>query len=276
MFFLLKTHLLEYEIHDLMANEESCFQKEVASWTTDVTAPDSLMYSDCAGNFVIGGFRWSPQTSQANKRLQRSYKDLPEHKYIRFSFKFWAMDSWDSQYDSSQPYDHFRVQFDSLPVFNGFNMRQNQFGGSSLCGHTGYRDFPDGRVYGWIEHSSPSVLLSFISRMSSRAADESFGMREVKLLFTNSTPTGRSYCAYTRTIPIYFQTPCTCETGQYSMTSSSSGCTGCHEDCESCFGFGADKCFACASGRYFDGEKCVNLLRTECINFDSSEISIFW
>jgi len=236
-----------------MTNEESCFQKEVAFWTTDVTAPDSSMYSDCAGNFLLGGFRWSPETTQRNKRLQRVYTDLPEHKYIRFSFKFWAMDSWDKEDDSSQPYDSFNVQFDSLPVFVGFNMYQPNFP-SKLCGRSNYKDFPDGRISGWIEHSSTSLLLSFISKMSSRAFDESFGIREIELLFTNSIPTGSSFCAYTGTTPIYHQLPCACQTGQYS---GSSGCVDCHEDCESCYDFGPDKCFACAEGKYFDGVKCV-------------------
>jgi len=235
-----------------MTNDEVCFQKELVFWTTDITASDSVMYSDCAGNFVLGGFQLSPTSSQNNKRLQRSYKDLPEHQYIRFSFKFWAIDSWDKELDSSLPYDSFNVQFDSLPVFVGFNMYSDNFP-SNICGK-GYKDFPDGRVYGWIEHSSSSLLLAFINKMSSNSNGESFGVREIKLLFTNTLPTGSSYCAYTGTTPIYHQLSCACQTGQYS---GSSGCVDCHEDCESCYDFGPDKCFVCAEGKYFDGVKCV-------------------
>ena len=237
-----------------MTNDEVCFQKEIAFWTTDVTDSKSVIYYDCAGNWILGGSKLSPSLQQNGKVLQRTYKDLPEHKYIRFTFKFWAIDSWDKENDGSKPYDSFDVQFDSLPVFKGFNMDATKFPPGSICGKSNYRDFPDGRIYGWIEHSSTSLLLTFINQLTSNSVGESLGIREIKLLFTESTPSGSSYCAYTGTTPIYHQLPCTCETGKYS---GSSGCTDCHGDCESCYGFGADKCFACASGRYFDGEKCV-------------------
>ena len=218
------------------------------------------MYSGCAGDLLLGGFNWTPNKSQNGKVLQRSYNGLPEHKYIQFTFKFWAIDSWDKELDSSLPYDSFNVQFDSLPVFVGFGMWSGDQS-NSLCGNSSYKDFPDGRVYGWIEHSSTSLLLAFISKMSSRSADESFGIREIELLFTNTLPTGSSYCAYTRGLPIYHQLPCTCPTGQYP---GSSGCTNCHEDCESCYGFGSDKCYACASGRYFDGKRCAGCDDSSC------------
>lgn len=235
-----------------MTNDEVCFQKEVAFWTTDVTDATSVLSYDCAGNWIIGGTNFSPSSQQNGKILQRSYKDLPEHKYIRFSFKFWAIDSWDQENDGSKPYDSFDVQFDSLPVFKGFNMDSGKFPPGSICGQV-YKDFPDGRVYGWIEHLSTSLLLTFTDRLTKTSNGESFGIREIKLLFTDTLPTGSPYCAYTGTVPIYHGVPCTCPPGKYS---GSSGCTDCHEDCKSCFGYGADKCFSCRKGRYFDGERC--------------------
>ena len=239
----------------MTTNDAVCFPKEANIWTTDVTVADVSLYSNCGGSFIIGGPDWSPSKAIKGTVLQRLYENVPAHKYIRYTFSFWANDGWDISNSGTGTYDHFQIQFDDLPLINGWGMDSNDFK-VKLCGQS-TKDVGGARVFGWIEHSSPSVLLTFISRMTSKSVEEGFGMRQIKLLFTNTTPTTSSYiCGYTSNVPLHYQTVCVCPPGKYSLTLSSSGCTACHEDCASCSGLGPENCYECSYGRYFDGTEC--------------------
>ncbi len=234
----------------MTTDSETCFATETSSWSTNVTDKDSSISSKCGETFLLGGFDWSPNIVQTYGSLKRLYTDLPNHEYIVFTFSVWAIDSWD--FTSSSAYDRFELQFDSLPAIQGWGMKWEGFT-TQLCGKTNYNDAAGLRAFGWIEHSSDSLLLQFRSRMDQASLDESFGIREIKMLFTGDEPSGSSFCAYTGSVPIYQQTTCACPTGEYS---GDNGCENCHENCESCYGSGSDKCYACAKGTYFDGSKC--------------------
>ena len=202
----------------------------------------------------MGGPNWHTGSSQKNFAFKRSYEDLPDHKYIRFTLSFWAIDSWG-------PEDSFQVQFDSLTVFENLGIA---FGNSkeNICARTTYKDFAGGRIFGWTEHSSLSLLLTIISKMDSSTYDESFGIRDIKLLFTDIAPATPSICAYAGDIPKPNQLPCPCSLGQYKR--SSSECAICHADCAACYGPGSENCFECAPGRYFDGVKCMKCFDSLC------------
>lgn len=214
-----------------------------------MTTVPSSKYYNCAGDFILGGSTWSPTQSQLGQYFSRQYTDLPTHQVIKYSFSAWATDSWD--WVPGQ-YDKFQIQFDSLPVVNGFGV-QYQIG-SSLCGHTTYRDFADIRVIGTIGHSSSSLTLNFIDQFNTATTDEAFGIRDISLVFSNDSPGTDSICAYSASgATLYGITICTCEAGEYF---SGSGCIGCSQECATCDGPGVEKCIECADGYYFDGTKC--------------------
>ena len=92
--------------------------------------------------------------------------------------------------------------------------------------------------------------------MSAQTNDESFGIRDIKFLFSNSTTTVPT-CAH---VPVtsYFLQNCSCPRGMYNNGSSSVVCASCHPNCVSCFGGSENDCYECKQGNYFDGDGCKN------------------
>jgi len=249
---------LDYFISDLETNSQSRFVNEVASWTSSVTLATSVKYYDCAGDFVLGGYNWSPSQDQTGQSLSRQYTNLPPHTIVKYSFAFWAIDSWDW---NSSNHDKFQIQFDNLPVIEGYGITW-QPGPIQLCGSSPV-DVAGIKATGWIAHTALTLSIKFIITFNEGSNDESFGVRDLVLVFANDNPGADYICAYSSsTVGLRHQATCSCETGKYS---SSNGCASCSQECASCYGLGADKCIACADGYYFDGSKCAKC-DSSCLN----------
>jgi len=233
----------------LETNSQSRFITEVASWASSVTLTNSIKYYNCAGNFLLGGYNWSPGQAQLGKTLSKQYLSLPSHTVVKYSFVFWAMDSWDwiSGYR-----DTFQIQFDTLPLIDGYGVLYST-SSASICGG-GHKDMPGVKVSGWIAHTSLTLTIKFITDFSEDSNNESLGIRDLELIFANDNPGANYICATPPTNAIVQnQATCGCESGKYN---SGSGCTSCSGECASCYGLGADKCIRCADYYYFDGNKC--------------------
>ncbi len=240
---------LEYFISDLETNTENKFKNEVSSWKSSIILTTSIKYYDCAGTFLLGGLSLSLTQSQMGQSLSRQYINLPPHKFIKYSFVFWVIDSWDW---NSLSKDTFQIQFDNLPVVEGFGI-DSTLSSSYICGGS-LPDIAGIKVFGWIAHEALTLDFKFILKFDEDSINESFGVRDLELLFTNDNPGADYICGYTDTnIPLQNQATCKCEPGKYS---SGSGCLSCSKECASCFGSGSDKCIECAEGYYFDGKKC--------------------
>jgi len=173
---------------------------------------------------------------------------------VRYSFTFWVLDSWDWNVNGQK--DGFKIQFDNLPVIEGFGVNFSELK-ENLCGATNWLDTAGFRVYGWIAHTSLTLSIKFITNFDEATNNESLGVRDIALFFSNDNPGNDYLCGYTdSTVVIRNQATCACKPGQYSPDGTSSSCTGCSPECASCYGFGVDKCYNCAQGFYFDGTKC--------------------
>ena len=249
---------LEYFISDLETTTESKFVQEVAIWTTSV--PSTTKYYICASDPVLGGYNWCPSGDQTGQYLSRQYTDLPPHTIVKYSFSFWALDSWDWGSVGGDR-DKFQIQFDNLPIIEGFGVTFFT-GPTNLCGNS-HEDVAGIKVTGWAAHTASTLSIKFITTFNTGSNDESLGVRDLVLIFANDNPGADYICGYTPSnVGLRHQATCACETGKYS---SNSGCASCSEACDSCYGIGADKCVRCAEGYYFDGNKCSKC-DSSCLN----------
>ena len=174
---------------------------------------------------------------------------------IKYSFVFWVIDSWDW---GSADYDRFQLQFDTLPIIEGYGVTFPTGGtGGSVCGGSNWKDVPGIKVSGWIAHTALTLNLKFTVYFDEDSLNESFGVRDLELNFANDYPGVDYICAYTSSNVILENLQnhpvCSCQPGKYNP---GSGCTNCSPACASCSGPGADKCIACADYYYFDGSQC--------------------
>ncbi len=204
------------------------------------------------GDFLLGGMNWYKNGAQTGQSLTRQYTNLPVHTVVKYSFTFSAMDSW-GWYAGDQ--DKFLIQFDNLPAIEGFGVASHQ-SPANTCG-TWENDVIGIRIFGWIAHTALTLKIKFIIDLNEDSNNESFGARDLELIFANDNPGADMICGYTTSIvPLQNQATCICQPGKFSSNGLISGCTSCSNECVSCYGSGADKCIGCADGYYFDGSRC--------------------
>ena len=195
----------------------------------------------CAGTYLLGGYNILPD----NAYFTRVYTGLPPHNEFFYSITFWLIDSWN-------PPDSFTIEFDSVSVqgFNGLQHSTN-FPNDYLCGNT-FRDLKDVFVSGLISHSTPSLTLKVTSKTDQVPTDESFGFRDINLIFKNNTVTANTFCAVASiTLP---NKQCQCSVSQYLDTSG--GCQNCDSSCEFCFGPSSLECSTCKTEYFYNGTGC--------------------
>jgi len=254
--FLCILNLLEYEIRDLETNTQSCFTTEGLHWISSFSDPTSQPIFECSGTYLIGGLDWMKGYKQTGHSFKRSYTNLPVHNVIRYTFSYWALDSWDSNED-----DRIYIQFDSMPKIPGWKIdKTKNHNPEHLCGNTNYRDVRGIRVFGWVFHTAQTLDFSIISGLSHSTNDESFGIRNFSFLFMNeiSPPISEFVCARSENVTLKSQTLCICKEDQYSPDSTSTNCINCHPSCASCFGPTNKECYECNLGYFFNGEVCTN------------------
>jgi len=172
------------------------------------------------------------------------------------------LDSWDNDLT-----DRIHIQFDSLPAIPGWAMDNNKpeaFHPVHTCGVAIYRDVPNIRVFGWIAHTASALNLKIISGLETGTDDESVGLKYFNFIFAHSPASPDYVCARTEYVALKGQHLCHCLEGQYSINSTSEGCTDCDQSCSSCFGPSASECYACKPGYYFDGNICT-ICHSSCV-----------
>ena len=191
-----------------------------------------------------------------DKRINRTYLNLPEHTLILFTIKLWALDSWERNSAGTQQ-DHAQIEFDPNPAIDLFSLYwvDYQFL-PSICGLDDRPEAKDLLIFGFVPHSGDSLSLKIISKMNANTWDESFGIREIKLLFSTSSISA-PLCAI---VPVqsYGFPNCTCSKGFYAFGFPSTICKECHPNCDSCCGPSKADCYECKEGNYFDGIGCTN------------------
>ena len=240
-------------------NVDSTFGTDAASWTTYGGILNGPIYSTCGTTLLLGGFcvLGCSGCSQIGYYFQRVYTNLPAHNYIRFSMNFWAIDSWDLNQGGLD--DGFQIYFDGL-VLDGWHMSLNSFP-YQICGsmNSGWNELPNLMITGLIAHTGSSLTLRVVSDLNEDSCNESFGFRDIQLLFDQnaapSTPAVNSICG---NAPITLPNKnCACPLGQYR---SGGTCYNCNPLCSSCAaGSSASDCLGCisASNVIWDGTKCT-------------------
>ncbi len=206
---------------------------------------------------ILGGYNWINAERQTNYFLQRKYEDLPLHKTILFSMIFYTLDSWDPTGE------HVQILFDSLADFvkveSAFEIHPRK-----ICGRSRTDGFM--LLHGSLPHTSPTLTLKFKTTLSSETFDESFGVREIHLQFTQEE-LPFSYCADSSEItPGYPAEWLNCFCQQNQFKDSHDVCLDCDESCESCFALGPESCYRCNLGFYFEGGKCTKCPGGQILN----------
>jgi len=201
---------------------------------------------------MMGGLYWKVSVSQTGDYFSRVYQDLPAHTTIVYTISTWTLNTWD--YPDT---DLIQIQFDNLAPIDSYQLIYS-INKMTHCSGPPELVMHKVQLFGYLAHSPSSLTLKFISQLNSDTSDETFGIRDIQLTFLNKDIGSDFFCASSvDNYPLYNFVICTCTPGQYSSTGSSSDCTNCDSACASCYGAGADRCFECAEGYYFDGTSCT-------------------
>jgi len=266
--------ITQWTISDLETGDSGSFAYEVSLWSISSTVYWNNRFNYCDG-YILGGPYGLGRTDywgnwyQSGDGYTRTYTNLPTHSMVILTITFWAIDSWDWSPD------RFEVTVSGVPGFVGGNwyMGRNYNGPLSYnpwiytnnC--NGNRPYMRVKLFSQFAHSSTSLTLQITSRMDEGTNNESFGFRDVKLVFSQDAPS-TYYCG----APLYTSYPFTGYINNaYGYTAPTCGCpqaTGCAAGCSplcpstynSCFGSGPNQCYdGCygAANYVFDGINCV-------------------
>jgi len=227
-----------------LESNTTAFIDEVADWNaTDLRDP--LIYSQCADTYLLGGIsRLGNSTSQMDHYYQRIYTNLPPHTMIKYTFTFWALGYWRNESAD----DYVQLSFDSQ-IVNNLTVDVANFP-SDLCGSSNIKDLRDYRVFGIIGHSSSTLDLRVISKLT-QSGNRVIGIREINFLFDTGPPRDNYHCGRA---PISIPNDeCPCIEGKYYDGVS---CQFCDSSCSSCYGPSLNECFQCKIPGIFDGTNC--------------------
>ena len=175
----------------------------------------------------------------------RTYNSLLVHTTIYYTFTLWAIDSWsDIPLDS----DYFQLKFDAVAVTGPLVSVANF--PNKVCGRKEYGDVGL-RFFGGVAHNALSLIFQVISYLNQDSNDESFGFRDINLLFSLNTLTPPMCGLGLSTLPNL----CSCPEGFVRLTTGGP-CFPCDPSCASCYGTSSKKCYQCAPGYSYDGTRC--------------------
>jgi hypothetical protein len=228
--------------------DTTCFTSDASSWTASKKQTTNLYYQ-CGSKYLVGGqgILRTLVTSQG-EYFSRTYSGLQPHSNIRFSLTVFAIDGW----GTTSHADSFKIGIDTL-IINGWSLKYTDFP-TPLCGGTAF-DLPDIRVFGHYAHSANTLTFKVISDLDDKSQSESFGFRDLNILFDQSATTLNSICA--KASITLTPNQCQCVESTYFNTSSSS-CQPCDGACSSCYGWSPSKCYSCATNYGWTGSTCVS------------------
>ena len=137
------------------------FESVVSGWTDNAssTCGDTVTILGGYGFFGFGAF------------TERTFTGLDAHSALRIEFDFLAIDSWDSE-DAFALLDGTEVWRETFNALTDFS--------SNICGASFNDSGPMNRT-AEVAHSASSVTLYFSSTLNQSAADESWGVDNVKV-----------------------------------------------------------------------------------------------
>ena len=236
---------------DLETTTNCFFQYDSNLWDASSIKTGQNMSTTCNGTFLLGGYGVLGTNSgnQTAAYFQRTYKTIAPHTMLYFSYTLWAVDSW------NVGADYFIYQFDNRSIVGWTTSDYQTNHPYQLCGDTSFNDLPNLRIFGRLNHIASSLIFRMISMFNQDPTNESFGIRDLNILFAISpTNATEAVCALGSTSAIPTGTQCICPEGKYY---SGGSCTTCHTDCASCFGPGSNSCYACKAGLGYDGTACI-------------------
>ena len=257
-------------ISDLSSSTSDIFSAEVKLWTASSLKSKDQLLSTCGDFLLLGGYNILANTlgssGTGGQFFNRIYGDLPNHQMIYFTFTIFDVDSLD-------PNDFFEIYFDTRNFTSGWQDWRTWGGATNnYCGVSTYPDLLNKKAFGKVSHGTSKLNLTFIMRNDQGSSDESWGFRDINLLFASpKTAPPEAYCE----IVAGNSTLCSnCSEGYYKP-SSSSKCLKCDSSCSSCFGASAQNCYKCNSGYGWDGTACVQCDKTclSCIGKSSTQCS---
>jgi len=244
-----------YQVFDLFSKVLAKAQQEANTWSASQPWSGTV-WTNCGGDILVGGFGTLGTASSAyGQYYYKTYYNVPAHTYIYYSFTIWGIDSLSFQLSATDN-DYWAVQFDSGTIQAGcaFNV-YNYFYFPNQCGAS-WGEAPDNRAYGRVRHNGVtggSVTMKIIDYADQHTQDESFGFRELSLVFvTPVSDPGEFLCTVSK-IPIS-GSACSCPEGTYQ---SGASCVGCHASCVMCFGPLATQCYSCRPGYSWIGGGCT-------------------
>jgi hypothetical protein len=217
--------------------ENSNLAIEKVSWGSPST-------STCNGTQIVGGalvFGTGVQTS-------KTYTSLPAHDIIFFSIDIWRMDSWD-------PGDYVAVILDTTEY--RFESPAYGIATTNMCGQTYHMDNGIFTAIIHQNHTNSSLVVKVRSGLDQGASDESYGFRNVKIIFTN-VRVNTTYGVWTvsnKILPLTYTVPCIIT--HYYYNSSYLDCDICHDSCLNCTGMTMNECTSCNPGFYLSQGICL-------------------
>ena len=196
----------------------------------------------------MGGYGVLTDQPASGPYFMKTYHNIKPHKTIYYSFTLYTLDTLDGV-------EHFDIEFDGYPV-SSWMQSALAWKTTSICGLSTI-DVPNYRVFGGVAHlrtALSSLVLRFVSHDTQISTDESYGFRDLRLLFSSNTATPSMPMCATAPIQIPSSHQCKCPEGEYA---DASGCHLCNSLCVSCFGPSMTECYQCIEGAGFDGSSCI-------------------
>ena len=232
---------------------------EASDWTLSGLISSSTTYI-CYSASILGGY----QIMNQNGYMERIYTGLASHNIVYFNIKVNLIDHFVSPDTALFQIGAKSFTMGDLGVDYGtFN--------SSVCGSSSSNDLTYGYEIGKAFHTGDSITIRITSNVARSPSVASFGIRDVSLLFTNSSAgEAESYCfslapGYSTNV----SSGCSCTTGSYPSPNNSSQCLSCDTSCFTCFGPSSNQCYAC---NFKNGYSYIN---GQCIKCDASCLGCF-
>ena len=258
-----------------METNDFRFTIDAQSWTSSsLWSPTTTLYSTCGNDYLIGGYKvlggvGRNSSSGAVKQhwVRRTYTNLPTHTGIVLSFMFVMIDTWNVG-------DLFFFEFDTVS-FNDWSITSINSNLPQVCGGggSGWGELYI-QVYGTLSHTSSTLTFTIYDSSNSYTDNESFGVRDISLLFTTGANSFTNTLCGNASVNIVFGEVCQCPNGQYSTTSPPSAptCAPCHNNCELCYGSSNTECYKCKPGFSFYGNAC-SPCSSKCVTCNGNAVN---
>lgn len=185
--------------------------------------------------------------------FERQFTALPSHNMIIVTLIFFKIDSWDLGDDDSVQFLFDGISLQTWVLPNSVSYQSN------ICGNPAspnWYEYPNIEIMMSVAHTDPSLTMRVVSQLTQNSTDESFGFREVNMIFVNSPTPTTTFCGYSAGPLPDRICPCSLS-NQYKPASG--GCQSCHSSCATCNGPNSNNCLTCPVDKYLNTlNQCVD------------------